>query len=114
MERGKHELYYIDSLDINKDKETIKQNAIDTVNVTTTHTGEIEFNEGHKITKNKLKEENNKKIKITLVKNNGEADEEIEVTENTRYADLPIPTKTGTKFLHWKDENGKIITNNTI
>ena len=107
LERGKHELYYIDSLDINKDKETIKQNAIDTVNVTTTHTGEIEFNEGHKITENKLKEENNKKIKITLVKNNGEADEEIEVTENTRYADLPIPTKEGIKFLYWKDENGK-------
>ena len=114
LERGKHELYYIDSLDVNKDKETIKQNAIDTVNVTTTHTGEIEFNEGHKITENKLKEENNKKIKITLVKNNGEADEEIEVTENTRYEELPTPTKTGTKFLHWKDENGKIITNNTF
>ena len=114
LERGKHELYYIDSLDVNKDKETIKQNAIDTVNVTTTHTGEIEFNEGHKITENKLKEENNKKIKITLVKNNGEADEEIEVTENTRYADLPIPTKEGIKFLYWKDENGKIITDNTF
>ena len=114
LERGKHELYYIDSLDVNKDKETIKQNAIDTVNVTTTHTGEIEFNEGHKITKNKLKEENNKKIKITLVKNNGEADEEIEVTENTRYEDLPIPTKEGIKFLYWKDEKGKIITDNTF
>ena len=114
LERGKHELYYIDKTDVNKDKETIKQNAIDTASVTTTHTGEIEFNEGHKITENKLKEENNKKIKITLVKNNGEADEEIEVTENTRYADLPIPTKTGTKFLHWKDENGRIITNNTF
>ena len=114
LERGKHELYYIDSLDVNKDKETIQQNAIDTVNVTTTHTGEIEFNEGHKIIKNKLKEENNKKIKIILVKNNGEADEEIEVTENTRYEDLPIPTKEGIKFLYWKDENGKIITENTI
>ncbi|MBD9114720.1 hypothetical protein EGP95_02935, partial [bacterium] len=114
LERGKHELYYIDSLDVNKDKETIKQNAIDTVNVTTTHTGEIEFNEGHKIIKNKLKEENNKKIKITLVKNNGEADEEIEVTENTRYEDLPIPTKEGIKFLYWKDEKGKIITDNTF
>ncbi len=114
LERGKHELYYIDKSDVNKDKETIKQNAIDTASVTTTHTGEIEFNEGHKIAENKLKEENNKKIKITLVKNNGEADEEIEVTENTRYEDLPIPTKTGTKFLHWKDENGRIITNNTF
>ena len=62
LERGKHELYYIDSLDVNKDKETIKKNAIDTVNVTTTHTGKMEFNEGHKITENKLKEENNKKI----------------------------------------------------
>ena len=114
LERGKHELYYIDSLDVNKDKETIQQNAIDTVNVTTTHTGEIEFNEGHKIIKNKLKEENNKKIKIILVKNNGEADEEIEVTENTRYEDLPIPTKEGIKFLYWKDEKGKIITDNTF
>ena len=114
LERGKHELYYIDKTDVNKDKETIKQNAIDTVNVTTTHTGEIEFNEGHKITENKLKEENNKKIKITLVKNNGEADEEIEVRENSKYENLPTPSKAGSKFLYWKDENGRIITNNTF
>ncbi len=114
LERGKHELYYIDKTDVNKDKETIKQNAIDTASVTTTHTGEIEFNEGHKITENKLKEENNKKIKITLVKNNGEADEEIEVRENSKYENLPTPSKAGSKFLYWKDENGRIITNNTF
>ena len=114
LERGKHELYYIDKTDINKSKEEIKQNAIDTVNVTTTHTGEILFENGHKITECVIQEENNKKIKVTLVKNNGEADEEIEVTVNTKYSNLPTPIKTGTKFLYWKDENGKIITDNTF
>ena len=114
LERGKHELYYIDKTDINKDKETIKQNAIDSANVTTTHEGEILFENGHKITDSLIKQEDNKKFKITLVKNNGEADEEIEVTENTKYEELPTPTKAGANFQYWKDENGKIITSNTI
>jgi len=114
LERGKHELYYIDKADVNKDKETIKQNAIDTASVTTTHKGDALFEGGRKITDSLIKQEDNKKFKITLVKNNGEADEEIEVTENTKYEELPTPTKSGAIFLHWKDENGKIITNNTI
>ena len=114
LERGKHELYYIEKSDVNKDKETIKKNAIDTVNVTTTHEGEIDFESGHEIKDNVVREENNKTFKITLVKNNGEADEEIEVTENNLYVSLPTPSKAGSKFLYWKDENGKIITENTF
>ena len=114
LERGNHELYYIEKSDINKTKEEIKENAIDETNVTTSSTRTIVFDNGHEIKDKVIGEENNKTLKITLVKNNGEADEEIEVTENTRYEELPTPAKTGTKFLHWKDENGRIITNNTF
>lgn len=114
LERGNHELYYIEKTDVNKTKEEIKKNAIDETNVTTSSTKTIVFDNGHEIKDKVVGEENNKTFKITLVKNNGEADEEIEVRENSKYENLPIPNKVGTKFLYWKDENGKIITENTI
>ena len=114
LERGNHELYYIEKTDVNKTKEEIKKNAIDKTNVTTSSENEIVFDGGFEITSQKVGEENNKTFKITLVKNNGEADEEIEVRENSKYENLPTPKKVGTKFLYWKDENGKIITANTI
>ena len=114
LERGNHELYYIEKNDVNKTKEEIKKNAIDETNVTTSSTKTIVFDNGHEIKDKVVGEENNKTFKITLVKNNGEADEEIEVRENSKYENLPIPNKVGTKFLYWKDENGKIITENTI
>ena len=114
LERGNHELYYIEKTDVNKTKEEIKKNAIDKTNVTTSSENEIVFDGGFEITSQKVGEENNKTFKITLVKNNGEADEEIEVRENSKYENLPTPKKVGTKFLYWKDENGKIITENTI
>ena len=114
LERGNHELYYIEKTDVNKTKEEIKKNAIDETNVTTSSTKTIVFDNGHEIKDKVVGEENNKTFKITLVKNNGEADEEIEVRENSKYENLPTPKKVGTKFLYWKDENGKIITANTI
>ena len=114
LERGNHELYYIEKTDVNKTKEEIKKNAIDETNVTTSSTKTIVFDNGHEIKDKVVAEENNKTFKITLVKNNGEADEEIEVRENSKYENLPIPNKVGTKFLYWKEENGKIITENTI
>ena len=114
LERGKHELYYIEKSDVNKTKEEIKKNALDETKVTTASTKTIIFNNGHEIKDKVIGEENNKTFKITLVKNNGEADEEIEVRENTKYQNLPIPNKVGTKFLYWKDEDGNIITENTI
>ena len=114
LERGNHELYYIEKTDVNKTKEEIKKNAIDQTNVTTSSTRTIVFDNGHEIKDKVVGEENNKTFKITLVKNNGEADEEIEVRENSKYENLPTPKKVGTKFLYWKDENGKIITENTI
>lgn len=114
LERGNHELYYIEKTDVNKTKEEIKKNAIDETNVTTSSTRTIVFDNGHEIKDKVVGEENNKTFKITLVKNNGEADEEIEVRENNKYENLPTPKKVGTKFLYWKDENGKIITGNTI
>ncbi len=114
LERGKHELYYIEKSDVNKTKEEIKKNAIDETNITTSSTRTIVFDNGHEIKDKVVGEENNKTFKITLVKNNGEADGEIEVRENSKYENLPIPNKVGTKFLYWKDENGKIITENTI
>ena len=114
LERGNHELYYIEKSDVNKTKEEIKKNAIDKTSITTSSTKTIIFDNGHEIKDRIIGEENKKTIKITLVKNNGEADEEIEVVENTRYENLPTPTKVGTKFLYWKDETGKIITENTL
>ena len=114
LERGNHELYYIEKTDVNKTKEEIKKNAIDETSVTTSSTKTIVFDNGHEIKDKVVGEENNKTFKITLVKNNGEADEEIEVRENSKYENLPTPKKVGTKFLYWKDENGKIITENTI
>ena len=114
LERGNHELYYIEKSDVNKTKEEIKKNAIDKTSITTSSTKTIIFDNEHEIKDRIIGEENKKTIKITLVKNNGEADEEIEVVENTRYENLPTPTKVGTKFLYWKDETGKIITENTL
>ena len=114
LERGNHELYYIEKSDINKTKEEIKENAIDETNVTTSSTRTIVFDNGHEIKDKVIGEENNKTLKITLVKNNGEADEEIEVRENSKYENLPTPSKAGSKFLYWKDETGKIITENTF
>ena len=114
LERGNHELYYIEKTDVNKTKEEIKKNAIDKTSITTSSTKTIIFDNGHEIKDRIIGEENKKTIKITLVKNNGEADEEIEVVENTRYENLPTPNKVGTKFLYWKDETGKIITENTL
>ena len=114
LERGNHELYYIEKSDVNKTKEEIKKNAIDKTSITTSSTKTIIFDNGHEIKDRIIGEENKKTIKITLVKNNGEVDEEIEVVENTRYENLPTPNKVGTKFLYWKDETGKIITENTL
>ena len=113
LERGNHELYYIEKSEVNKPKEEIKENAIDKVNVTTTHENEIIFEGGYEIKDNVVGEQEDKTIKVTLVKNNGEQDEEIEEEVNKLYINLPTPKKIGTKFLYWKDENGKIITDNT-
>ena len=114
LERGSHELYYIDQRDVNKTKEEIKANAIDSAKVTTSHENDIIFEKKYKIEGNLQKDEETKEtFKITLVKNNGEADEEIEVSENELYKNLPTPSKIGTKFLYWKDENGRVITENT-
>ena len=114
LERGKHELYYIEKSDVNKTKEEIKQNAIDSASVTTSSENEIIFEGGFEITSQQVGEETKKTIKITLVKNNGEKDEDLEKEINTRYESLPTLNKLGYKFLYWKDENGKIITANTM
>ena len=114
LERGNHELYYIEKTDVNKTKEEIKKNAIDKTNVTTSSENEIIFEGGFEITSQQVGEETKKTIKITLVKNNGEKDEDLEKEINTRYESLPTLNKLGYKFLYWKDENGKIITANTM
>lgn len=114
LERGKHELYYIEKSDVNKTKEEIKKNAIDSASVTTSSENEIIFEGGFEITSQQVGEETKKTIKITLVKNNGEKDEDLEKEINTRYESLPTLNKLGYKFLYWKDENGKIITANTM
>ena len=49
LERGNHELYYIEKTDVNKTKEEIKKNAIDETNVTTSSTKTIVFDNGHEI-----------------------------------------------------------------
>ena len=105
LERGKHELYYIEKSDVNKTKEEIKKNAIDSASVTTSSENEIIFEGGFEITSQQVGEETKKTIKITLVKNNGEKDEDLEKEINTRYESLPTLNKLGYKFLYWKDEN---------
>ena len=113
LERGNHEIYYINESEVNKEKEEIKRKAIDKVSVTTSSENKIVFDKGYEVVGQKIVKEERKTIKKTLVKNNGEKDEEIELEENTLYKDIKIPEKSGYKFLHWKDEEGRIISENT-
>ena len=113
LERGNHEIYYINESEVNKEKEEIKKKAIDKVSVTTSSEKKIIFDKGYEVVEQKIGKEERKTIKKTLVKNNGEKDEEIELEENTLYKDIKIPEKSGYKFLHWKDEEGRIISENT-
>ena len=113
LERGNHEIYYINESEVNKEKEEIKRKAIDKVSVTTSSKNKIVFDKGYEVVGQKIVKEERKTIKKTLVKNNGEKDEEIELEENTLYKDIKIPEKSGYKFLHWKDEEGRIISENT-
>ena len=113
LERGNHEIYYINESEVNKEKEEIKRKAIDKVSVTTSSENKILFDKGYEVVGQKIVKEERKTIKKTLVKNNGEKDEEIELEENTLYKDIKIPEKSGYKFLHWKDEEGRIISENT-
>ena len=113
LERGNHEIYYINESEVNKEKEEIKRKAIDKVSVTTSSENKIVFDKGYEVVGQKIVKEERKTIKKTLVKNNGEKDEEIELEENTLYKDIKIPEKSGYKFLHWKDEEGRIISEKT-
>ena len=113
LERGNHEIYYINESEVNKEKEEIKKKAIDKVSVTTSSEKKITFDKGYEVVEQKIVKEERRTIKKTLVKNNGEKDEEIELEENTLYKDIKIPEKSGYKFLHWKDEEGRIISENT-
>lgn len=40
--------------------------------------------------------------------------EQKEVTYNTTYGELPIPTRTGYQFLRWLDDNNNEVTSDTI
>ena len=109
LERGRHEIYYINESEVNKSKEKIEKNKIDKVSITTSSEKKIIFDKGYEIKNSKVEETHVEKVTKTLISNNGETSE-IELEINTLYKGLPTPKRTGYRFLYWKDEEGRKIT----
>ncbi|MCH5167795.1 MAG: InlB B-repeat-containing protein [Erysipelotrichales bacterium] len=115
LEKGEHELYYIQNKtleelkDLSKEEVKTTSTASTTISAKDTEEKEIDVGEEYKIIDSIIEKTVNRTYTITLDPNGGELENrEYQVSQNKEYGVLPTPTREGHIFLGWFLENQKI------